>query len=74
MGGGQSLIPGSSLIQEDYLDSTTSSDPTASPAPLRPYFRGCLGEIRLQDILLPSFSPEFLANDTALNKFDMIVS
>lgn len=75
LGGGQDLLPGVNLIHEDYVESSAAPEQSAAvAAPLQKYFRGCLSEMRLQDILLPSFPPQLLENDTALNKFEISVS
>ena len=48
------------------VDIRTSSE---SPAISSNYFRGCLGEVRIGNVLLPFYLPEQLANSTAESKF-----
>ena len=56
------------LVNSGFLDPGNSL--TAGEAPTVPtVFRGCLGSIRIQDILLPFFSQLDLINNTAANQF-----
>ena len=57
------VIVGSSHAQDQ--DQTE----VHSPKMFSNYFRGCLGEIRIANVLLPFFSQAELVNDTSANKF-----
>ncbi|XP_076046639.1 cell polarity complex component crumbs isoform X2 [Oratosquilla oratoria] len=48
----------------------TYTTPLQPPA-IRDVFRGCLGEVRIQEVLLPFFSQRELINNTAANQFLM---
>ena len=68
LGAGQSFAPGYNLIQESY------SETSQSIAPITPtsHFRGCLRAVRIQDVLIPSYPPDLLAQNTAVNQFTRI--
>lgn len=71
LGSGQTLGSSYNLINEDY----SSPEPLQSiPPPVPQFYRGCFGEVRIQGILLPSYSPEILSADTSANRYLLLVS
>lgn len=70
-----SLPDGLNLRSEIRLDvsNVLARNESEGPLYLREHFRGCMSDTRINNILLPVFSPKQLVNNTAMNIFKKMV-
>ncbi|KAF2366724.1 EGF-like calcium-binding domain [Trinorchestia longiramus] len=72
LGGGVSTSAENSLTYEESFSESVSEENMTSSMTVSPFYRGCFGEVRVQGLLLPSFRPELLSNDSSPNKFVLL--